>query len=49
MSPDPDQPRPEDFFRQWGVDMDIDRRGGVDGLKPDFDKTGPQNLSAPTQ
>lgn len=38
MSPDPDQPRPEDFFRQWGVDMTIDRRGGVEGLKPDFDK-----------
>ena len=36
--PDPDQPRPEDFFRQWGVDMDMNRRGGVDGLEPDFDQ-----------
>ncbi|MFU8831281.1 MAG: FAD-dependent oxidoreductase, partial [Wenzhouxiangella sp.] len=34
--PDPDQPEPKDFFRQWGVDMTIDRRGGVDGLKPEF-------------
>jgi len=34
--PDPDQPQAADFFRQWGVDMQFDRRGGVDGLKPDF-------------
>jgi 2,4-dienoyl-CoA reductase (NADPH2) len=35
-TPDPDVPRPEAFFEQWGVDMSIDRRGGVDGLEPDF-------------
>jgi 2,4-dienoyl-CoA reductase (NADPH2) len=34
--PDPDAPTPEAFFEQWGVDMTIDRRGGVDGLKPQF-------------
>jgi 2,4-dienoyl-CoA reductase (NADPH2) len=34
--PNPDQPSPKEFFRQWGVDMDLDRRGGVEGLKPDF-------------
>jgi 2,4-dienoyl-CoA reductase (NADPH2) len=26
----------DEFFRQWGVDMSIERRGGVDGLKPSF-------------
>ncbi|MEA5446355.1 NADPH-dependent 2,4-dienoyl-CoA reductase [Gammaproteobacteria bacterium AB-CW1] len=26
----------EEFFRQWGVDMQLDRRGGVEGLKPEF-------------
>ena len=36
--PDPDQPRPEDFFRQWGVDMDLATRGGVEGQKPEFAK-----------
>jgi 2,4-dienoyl-CoA reductase (NADPH2) len=35
-TPDPDQPRPEEFFQHWGVDMDMARRGGVDGLKPAF-------------
>ncbi len=34
--PDPDQPRPEDFFRQWGVDMSLSGRGGVQGQKPEF-------------
>jgi 2,4-dienoyl-CoA reductase (NADPH2) len=34
--PDPDQPDAESFFRQWGVDTDIDRRGGVEGLEPAF-------------
>jgi 2,4-dienoyl-CoA reductase (NADPH2) len=34
--PDPDQPRREDFFRQWGVDMDLATRGGVEGQQPDF-------------
>ncbi len=37
-TPDPDQPRAQDFFRQWGVDMDLKRRGGVEGMRPDFDK-----------
>ncbi len=37
-TPDPDQPRPEDFFHQWGVDMEMTRRGGVDGLKPEFEQ-----------
>ncbi len=36
--PDPDQPKPEDFFRQWGVDMNLSGRGGVEGQKPDFGK-----------
>lgn len=27
----------EHFFRQWGVDMSLERRGGVEGLKPAFD------------
>jgi 2,4-dienoyl-CoA reductase (NADPH2) len=35
--PDPDQPRREDFFRQWGVDMDLATRGGVEGQTSDFD------------
>ncbi|MEE4330257.1 MAG: NADPH-dependent 2,4-dienoyl-CoA reductase [Wenzhouxiangella sp.] len=35
-TPDPDAPRPEAFFRQWGVDMSLDRRGGVEGMAPDF-------------
>ncbi|MFP4277598.1 MAG: FAD-dependent oxidoreductase [Wenzhouxiangella sp.] len=34
--PDPDQPRREDFFQHWGVDMDMNGRGGVEGQKPDF-------------
>jgi 2,4-dienoyl-CoA reductase (NADPH2) len=34
--PDPDQPRPEDFFRQWGVDMNLTGRGGVEGHQPEF-------------
>jgi 2,4-dienoyl-CoA reductase (NADPH2) len=34
--PDPDAPRPEAFFRQWGVDTTLDRRGGVKGLEPEF-------------
>ncbi len=37
-TPDPDHPSAEEFFRQWGVDMDMNRRGGVDGLKPDFEQ-----------
>mgnify|MGYP001028489058 CR=1 FL=1 len=35
-TPDPNQPSPVDFFKTWGVDMDINRRGGVEGLQPDF-------------
>ena len=34
--PDPDQPSAAEFFNHWGVDTDLDRRGGVEGLKPDF-------------
>ena len=37
LMPDPDQPEAEDFFRQWGVDMDIDQRGGVAGVEPKLD------------
>jgi len=37
-TPDPDDPRAENFFQQWGVDMSIERRGGVDGLEPRFEK-----------
>ena len=37
-APDPDAPRPETFFRHWGVDMNLDRRGGVEGLETDFGK-----------
>ncbi len=35
--PDPDRPRPEAFFHRWGVDMGLDRRGGVEGLQPAFE------------
>ncbi|MEN1729670.1 MAG: FAD/NAD(P)-binding oxidoreductase, partial [Pseudomonadota bacterium] len=38
MRPDPDKPEPEEFFEHWGVDTDLDRRGGVEGLKPTFPK-----------
>ncbi|MGY6554409.1 MAG: oxidoreductase [Wenzhouxiangella sp.] len=34
--PDPDQPQPQSFFRQWGVDMNLAGRGGVEGQKPAF-------------
>ena len=34
--PDPDGPRPEDFFRHWGVDMQMSGRGGVEGGRPEF-------------
>lgn len=36
LLPDPETPEPEDFFRQWGVDMNFDQRGGVDGVTPDL-------------
>lgn len=32
----------EHFFRQWGVDMSLERRGGVEGLKPAFDEPARQ-------
>jgi len=35
-NPDPDEPAAEEFFERWGVDMSIERRGGVEGLKPRF-------------
>ena len=34
--PDPDRPEPAEFFRHWGVDTEIERRGGVEGMRPDF-------------
>nr|WP_275401578.1 NADPH-dependent 2,4-dienoyl-CoA reductase [Wenzhouxiangella limi] len=34
--PDPDQPRREDFFEHWGVDMTLSGRGGVEGEQPAF-------------
>ncbi len=36
--PDPDEPSPEAFFRHWGVDISMQRRGGVAGLEPAFPK-----------
>ncbi|MEE4638048.1 MAG: NADPH-dependent 2,4-dienoyl-CoA reductase [Wenzhouxiangella sp.] len=36
VQPDPDQPRREDFFAHWGVDMDLAGRGGVEGEAPAF-------------
>jgi 2,4-dienoyl-CoA reductase (NADPH2) len=38
IEPDPDQPRPETFFRQWGVDISLATRGGVKGVKAEFDQ-----------
>ncbi len=35
-SPDPNEPTPDAFFKTWGVDTTLARRGGVEGLKPDF-------------
>ncbi len=34
--PDPDEPSRESFFEQWGVDMAMRGRGGVEGQSPDF-------------
>jgi len=34
MQPDPDQVSVENFFDEWGVDMDIATRGGVKGVEP---------------
>ena len=34
--PDPNGPSAEEFFKTWGVDMSLARRGGVEGLHPDF-------------
>ena len=36
MAPDPNAPTPEDFFRHWGVDMNFDQRGGVEGVESDI-------------
>lgn len=30
---DPEPPRVEDFARQWGIDLDLEVRGGVEGMK----------------
>ncbi|MEM7053937.1 MAG: NADPH-dependent 2,4-dienoyl-CoA reductase [Pseudomonadota bacterium] len=35
--PDPESPKPENFFRQWGVDMAIDQRGGVADVEPELE------------
>ena len=37
--PNPDHPSPDAFFRMWGVDTDLNRRGGVEGLAPNFPKS----------
>lgn len=42
MTPNPDAPTPEAFFEAWGVDMELKRRGGVEGLKPAFQKSARQ-------
>ncbi len=34
--PDPDQPGREEFFKHWGVDMELGGRGGVEGQSPEF-------------
>ncbi len=34
LQPDPDDVSIEDFFAEWGVDMDFETRGGVDGIEP---------------
>ena len=34
--PDPDQPKREDFFRHWGVDLNLAGRGAVEGQQPAF-------------
>jgi len=34
--PDPDRPDADAFLARWGVDRTLARRGGVQGLKPDF-------------
>ncbi len=33
MQPDPDATDIESFFAEWGVDMDLQSRGGVDGIE----------------
>lgn len=35
-TPDPNTPSLEAFFKTWGVDTTLKRRGGVEGLSPDF-------------
>nr|WP_277347468.1 FAD/NAD(P)-binding oxidoreductase [Wenzhouxiangella sp. XN79A] len=34
LQPDPDDVSVEDFFAEWGVDMDFRTRGGVEGVEP---------------
>lgn len=34
--PDPDAQNIVDFFKTWGVDTQLKRRGGVEGLRPNF-------------
>ena len=35
--PDPDHVDVKSFFDEWGVDMDFESRGGVEGVEPDRD------------
>ena len=31
----PEPPRVEDFARQWGIDLELEARGGIEGQKPE--------------
>ncbi|MFU8878240.1 MAG: FAD-dependent oxidoreductase, partial [Wenzhouxiangellaceae bacterium] len=35
IEPDPDAVDAKEFFAEWGVDMELGSRGGVDGVEPD--------------
>jgi len=35
LQPDPDKVSVEAFFAEWGVDMDFESRGGVEGIEPE--------------
>ena len=32
---EPEPPRVEEFARQWGIDLKLEARGGIEGLKPE--------------
>ncbi|MDQ2068686.1 NADPH-dependent 2,4-dienoyl-CoA reductase [Natronospira bacteriovora] len=43
VHPDPESgPDRDHFFREWGVDMSLERRGGVAGMKARFDEPARQ-------